>query len=144
MYSRAGQCSVLEARYPVAPNLQPYDLGHELWVTTRLCYSWQNKTFWGVTFHDIHRTNMGHMWFTSLVKFVITKCYQARATARRPRGEWAFDELRRYHTRTLQLNWGPKNVHFGKTHFWDLNFDASFFFLNKNKTKYQVQFFFFL
>ena len=35
-----------------------------------------------------------------------------------------FDELRRYHTRPLQLNWGPENVHFGKTHFRDPNIDA--------------------
>ena len=31
-----------------------------------------------------------------------------------PRGAWAFDVLKRYHTRPLQFNWGPKNVHFGK------------------------------
>ena len=41
-----------------------------------------------------------------------------------PRGAWAFDELRRYHTRPLRLNWGPENVHFGKTLFRDLNIDA--------------------
>ena len=33
-----------------------------------------------------------------------------------PRGARAFDELRRYHTRPLWLNWGPESVHFGKTH----------------------------
>merc|ERR1712127_960450 len=33
----------------------------------------------------------------------------------------AFHELRRYHTRPLRLNWGPKNVHFRKTQFWDPN-----------------------
>ena len=31
-----------------------------------------------------------------------------------------FHELRRYHTRPLQLNCGPVNVHFGKKPFWDL------------------------
>ena len=31
----------------------------------------------------------------------------------------AFDELRRYHTRPSQFNWGPRNVNFGKTHFKD-------------------------
>ena len=41
-----------------------------------------------------------------------------------PRGAWAFDELRGYHTRPLQLDWGPENVHFGKTHFRDPNIDA--------------------
>ena len=35
-----------------------------------------------------------------------------------PRGAWAFHELRRFHTRPLQLNWVPKNVHFGKTPFF--------------------------
>ena len=35
-----------------------------------------------------------------------------------PSGVWGFDELRKYHTRPLRLNWGPKNVHFGNTHFW--------------------------
>ena len=44
-----------------------------------------------------------------------------------PRGPWAFDELRRYHTRPLRLNWGPKNVHFGKTHFRDPDIDARVF-----------------
>ena len=33
----------------------------------------------------------------------------------------SYHELRRYHTRPLRLNWGPKNVHFGKTHFGDPN-----------------------
>ena len=32
-----------------------------------------------------------------------------------PREARAFNELRRYHTRPLQLNWGPENVHFRKT-----------------------------
>ena len=45
-----------------------------------------------------------------------------------PRGAWAFDEIRRYHTRPLRLNWGPENVHFGKTQFWDPNIHARFFF----------------
>ena len=42
-----------------------------------------------------------------------------------PRGARAFDELRRYHTRPLRLNWGPENVHFGKTHSLDPHFDAT-------------------
>ena len=37
-----------------------------------------------------------------------------------PRGARAFHELRRYHTRPLQLNWGPENVNFGKTHSIEL------------------------
>ena len=32
--------------------------------------------------------------------------------------------LRRYHTRLLRLNWGPENVHFGKTHIRDPNISA--------------------
>ena len=36
----------------------------------------------------------------------------------------AFDKLRRYHTRTLRFIRGPKNIHFGKTHFRDPNIDA--------------------
>ena len=32
-----------------------------------------------------------------------------------PREARAFHELRRYHTRPLQLNWGPEKVHFRKT-----------------------------
>ena len=44
-----------------------------------------------------------------------------------PRGVRAFHELRRYHTRPLQLNWGPQNVHFGKTHFWDPNINDRIF-----------------
>ena len=39
------------------------------------------------------------------------------------RGAWAFDEIRRYHTRPLRFNWGPENVHFGETHFRDPNID---------------------
>ena len=35
-----------------------------------------------------------------------------------------FIKLRRYHTRPLRLNWGPENVHFEKTHFWDLNINV--------------------
>ena len=38
-----------------------------------------------------------------------------------PRRTLAFHELGRYHTRPLGLNWGPKNVYLGKTHFWDPN-----------------------
>ena len=60
----------------------------------------------------------------------------------RPRGAWAFDKLRRFHTRPLRFNWGPKNVHFGKTHFRDPNIDASIFRVStKNSDKYQTQMF---
>ena len=38
-----------------------------------------------------------------------------------------FDELRRYHTKPSRFNWGPQNVHFGKTHLRDLNIDARLF-----------------
>ena len=41
-----------------------------------------------------------------------------------PRGAWAFDELRKYNTRPLRFNWGPKHVNFGKTQFRDPNIDA--------------------
>ena len=44
-----------------------------------------------------------------------------------PRGARAFHELRRYHTRPLRLNWGPENVHFGKTQFWDPNINVRIF-----------------
>ena len=47
--------------------------------------------------------------------------YQARAKCGRPQ---AFHELRRYHTRPLQLNWGPENVHFRKTLIWDTNINV--------------------
>ena len=50
-----------------------------------------------------------------------------------PRGARAFHVLRRYHNRPLQLNWGPENVHFGKTHFWDPNINVKFFFFWKLK-----------
>ena len=43
--------------------------------------------------------------------------YQARANY----------ELRRYHTRPLRINWGPENVHYGKTHFWDPNINVRIF-----------------
>ena len=38
------------------------------------------------------------------------------------------NKLKRYHTRALRVNWGPKNVHFGKTQFSDLNINARIFF----------------
>ena len=41
-----------------------------------------------------------------------------------PREARAFHELRRYHTRPLRLNWGPKNVHFRKTQLWDPNINV--------------------
>ena len=40
----------------------------------------------------------------------------------RPSEAGAFNKLRRYHTMTFRFNWGPKNVHFGKTHFRNLFF----------------------
>ena len=48
-----------------------------------------------------------HVIFKKTWKFFIKP-------AGRLRGAQPFDELRRYHTRPLQLNWGPENVHFGK------------------------------
>ena len=65
---------------------------------------------------------------------ILSSLREARAPTGRPRGARAFHELRRYHTRPLRLNWGPENVHFGKTHFWDLNINVRI---------YQVQLFFF-
>merc|ERR1712127_1057863 len=44
-----------------------------------------------------------------------------------PREARAFHELRRYHTRSLRLNWGPENVHFRKTQFWDPNINVKIF-----------------
>ena len=44
-----------------------------------------------------------------------------------PREARAFHELRRYHTRPLRLNWGPENVHFRKTQFWDPNINVRIF-----------------
>ena len=48
--------------------------------------------------------------------------YQARAE------HVFFDELRIYHTGPNRFNWGPKIVHFGKTHFRDPNINARIFF----------------
>ena len=51
-----------------------------------------------------------------------------------PRGAWAFDELRRYHTRPLRINWGPENVNFRKTYFREPNMDAKIFqLITKNQ-----------
>ena len=47
----------------------------------------------------------------------------------------AFHELRRYLTRPLRLNLGPKNVHFGKTHFWDPTINARVFIQIKKITR---------
>ena len=48
----------------------------------------------------------------------IEEYYEAREA-------WAFNELRRYHTIQAQsIQLGLENVHFGKTHFRDLNIDA--------------------
>ena len=51
-----------------------------------------------------------------------------------PRGAWAFDELRRYHTRPLRFNCGSVNVHFEKT-------QARVLFLLENLKNYQAQLF---
>ena len=53
------------------------------------------------------------------------RCWQMSLSS--PRGARAFHELRRYHTRPSRFNWGPKNVHFGKTHFRDPNSNAEIF-----------------
>ena len=53
----------------------------------------------------------------SLKKFWL---YQACAKF----GAWAFDKIRKYQHRISQLNWGPKIVHFGKTHFKEPNINA--------------------
>ena len=52
-----------------------------------------------------------------------------------PRGAPAFHKLRRYHTRPLPLNWGPENVLFGKTHFWDPNINVRIFIFLENLMK---------
>ena len=41
-----------------------------------------------------------------------------------------FDKLRRYLHLTSRFNFGPKDVHFGKTHFRDLRIDARIFWTN--------------
>ena len=43
--------------------------------------------------------------------------YQARAKRGRPQG---FLRIKK----ALRLKWGPKNVHFGRRHFWDLNINV--------------------
>ena len=50
--------------------------------------------------------------------------YQVRVPEGRPSKSRAFNESRRYHTRIIRLNWGPKNVHSWNTHFRDSNDDA--------------------
>ena len=50
-----------------------------------------------------------------------------------------FNELRRYHTRPSPFNWGPKNVHFGKTHFRDQHISARIMTNDKNRDQYQAQ-----
>ena len=49
----------------------------------------------------------------------------ARSAGARSAAARAFNELRRYHTRPLQLDWGPENVHFRKTRFWDPNINVT-------------------
>ena len=46
---------------------------------------------------------------------ILSNPREARAPAGRAGRARAFDELRRYHTRSLRLNWGSENVHFGKS-----------------------------
>ena len=55
-----------------------------------------------------------------------------------PRGAWAFDELRTFHTRPSQFNWGPKNLHFGRRHFMDL-YSTAQFKKKENLKNYQAQ-----
>ena len=62
----------------------------------------------------------------------------------RPRRAWSFDELRRYHIRPSRFNWGPENVHFGKTHFRDLNINGRVFVVVGNIKNYQAQLFYVL
>ena len=57
---------------------------------------------------------------TKYLMHSINFIYQGRAK----RGPWAFDELRRYHTRPSRFSWCPENVHLGEKHFRDLNIDA--------------------
>ena len=64
---------------------------------------------------------------------ILSSPREARAPAGRPRGTWAFDELRRYPTRPLRFNWGPENVHFGKVHFWDPNINVRIFTVQSSK-----------
>ena len=55
----------------------------------------------------------------------------------KPRKAWALEghpseapaltKLRRYHTRPNRFNWGPENVHFGKTYFRDPNIATRIF-----------------
>ena len=64
---------------------------------------------------------------------VLSDCQLEQCTVRQcliisiPRSAQAFHELRSYHTRPLQLNWGPENVDFGKTHFMDPNINVRIF-----------------
>ena len=88
-------------------------------------------------FHS-HRVDMFPLkLFSKLFLFI----FLSSPRVGRPRGARAFHELRRYHTRPLQLNWGPKNVHFGKTHFWDLNINIR---ILKDLKNYQAQLFYVL
>ena len=59
-----------------------------------------------------------------------------------PREARAFHELKRYHTRLLRLNWGPENVHFKKTQFWDPNINVKILFFLENLKNYQAQLFY--
>ena len=81
-----------------------YWLGH---FTTGPFLSWGN----------VH----GYLEFWFYLNWDFYKYLSSRRDAR------PFHELRRYHTRPLQLNWGLKNVHFGKTYFWNLNINVRIF-----------------
>ena len=49
-------------------------------------------------------------WHTYTTFFMVSRLREAQATEGRPSEARTFNELRRYHTRPSQLNWGPKNV----------------------------------
>ena len=44
----------------------------------------------------------------------LSRSHKARAPKGRPNKAWAFDELRRYHTRPSRFNWAPKKYILGK------------------------------
>ena len=74
--------------------------------------------------------------FKSFTEFILSSPRKVQAPTGQPSADRAFNELRRYYTRPSPFNWGPKNVHFGKTHFRDLNINARIF---KNNYKHWDQ-----
>ena len=79
--------------------------------------------------------------FVPLMQCTLSSPRKAQAPAGRPREAWASDELRRYHTRPLRLNYGPENVHFGKTLFKDPNINVGvLFFGGKFKLNFTFTF----